>query len=181
MTFTLRVRCYLRSASLNRNGMETHTATGPLFMYAGVKTHCFAASTAGSLKISASLFRITTCFGLSLLVDPDLHPHLPFEACAHGEFGVFRFDLLDGHRFFFHRHEVRRRRILVDPDILLDLDGAVTACSFDDRCYCLAHFRLRGHRLFGADFRIGHRHGRTDRRFRRRGRDRNRRRRVGAL
>jgi len=33
--------------SLNRNGMETHTDTGPFFIIAGVKTHCIAASVAG--------------------------------------------------------------------------------------------------------------------------------------
>lgn len=42
--------------SLNRNGMETHTETGPFFIMAGVKIHCMAASVAGWLKISASLF-----------------------------------------------------------------------------------------------------------------------------
>src|SRR5512140_3388479 len=55
------------SANLNLNGTETQTETGPLFMYAGVKRNCFAASTAGSLKISASLLRMTTCFGLPSL------------------------------------------------------------------------------------------------------------------
>lgn len=33
--------------SLNRNGMETHTETGPFFIIAGVKIHCIAASVAG--------------------------------------------------------------------------------------------------------------------------------------
>ncbi len=33
--------------SLNRNGIETHTETGPFFIIAGVKTHCIAASVAG--------------------------------------------------------------------------------------------------------------------------------------
>jgi len=33
--------------SLNRNGIETHTDTGPFFIIAGVKTHCIAASCAG--------------------------------------------------------------------------------------------------------------------------------------
>jgi hypothetical protein len=33
--------------SLNRNGIETHTDTGPFFIIAGVKTHCMAASVAG--------------------------------------------------------------------------------------------------------------------------------------
>jgi hypothetical protein len=42
--------------SLNLNGMETHTETGPFFIIAGVNTHCIAASVDGWLKISASLF-----------------------------------------------------------------------------------------------------------------------------
>ena len=33
--------------NLNRNGMETHTETGPFFIMAGVKIHCIAASVAG--------------------------------------------------------------------------------------------------------------------------------------
>lgn len=33
--------------NLNRNGMETHTDTGPFFIMAGVNTHCIAASAAG--------------------------------------------------------------------------------------------------------------------------------------
>ena len=33
--------------SLNRNGIETHTETGPFFIIAGVKIHCIAASVAG--------------------------------------------------------------------------------------------------------------------------------------
>ena len=33
--------------SLNRNGIETQTETGPFFIIAGVNTHCIAASIAG--------------------------------------------------------------------------------------------------------------------------------------
>ena len=33
--------------SLNRNGIETHTETGPFFIIAGVKIHPIAASVAG--------------------------------------------------------------------------------------------------------------------------------------
>ena len=33
--------------SLNRNGIETHTETGPFFIIAGVKIHPMAASVAG--------------------------------------------------------------------------------------------------------------------------------------
>ena len=46
--------------NLNLNGIAAQTITGPLFIIAGVKTHCFAAASAGSLKISASLFIIIT-------------------------------------------------------------------------------------------------------------------------
>src|SRR5438067_1571417 len=47
--------------SLKRNGTETQTATGPLFITAGVNTHCSAAFLAASSNIVFSLL-ITTAF-----------------------------------------------------------------------------------------------------------------------
>lgn len=49
-----------RHLSLNVNGIDTQTGTGPLFEYAGMNPNCMAAATAASLKISEVDFWTST-------------------------------------------------------------------------------------------------------------------------
>ena len=62
-------------------------------MYAGVKTNCLAASTAGSLKISRSLFSTTTCFtlpSLSTQIFTNTRPSRPARIANSGYLGSTR-------------------------------------------------------------------------------------------
>ena len=84
---------YLLPVNLNRNGIETHTDTGPFCMTAGVKIHCFAASSAAWTNISASLFRVTTLRtfpSLSTHTFTKTFPSRPARRARSGYFGSTR-------------------------------------------------------------------------------------------